>query len=164
MEHAHSIKDLMELTAERLTGKRVVVQIVAGRYPTIGKRRINGSATKSLDGTPVICMYDAAYADRPMEGFKAFLHECAHVLLHGKDMPPRADYGERYDPVAAALATADAPMLRGTSNRQEQEADYLAEKWLKYAVAHVRPFERENVGLLMHALFTTPRSEAWLQN
>ncbi len=155
----HSIKDLMEIVAERLTGQRVVVHCVPDRFAVVEGKRIVATTHKDLDGVPVITMYERAYIDDGQSGLSHFLHECAHVLMHGDTLQPR----KNYDPVATPDTDADNPMLRAIRDRREEEADFLADLWLRYAVEHTKSYEQNDVGLLLYSLYSAPEG-TWLQS
>jgi hypothetical protein len=141
-----TVFDLMRATARRLTSKHVELRILTGGYPVLeGRKHVMGTTFANLAGNPTITLYHGPHTTGAA-GARYFLHECAHAKLHASQLARRQDYTPTITPTITPAAPAS----------WETEAEALADHWMRYALAHVKPWERGDFGALLMALYEAP--------
>lgn len=115
---------LAELAAEKLTGQKPIT--LRGRAPAF--TACKGLVTKTKDDGYFI---DIDPALDPLEQFKVFLHEVAHIKLH--QFTDELSQEPALPPGSVTLTVDQMESLDPVDSSDESEADEWAAKWMQFA-------------------------------
>ena len=145
--------DLMKETALHLTGKEVKFVINEGEPLHTGGQEVAGWTCKNIFDEPTITLQ---YIYLESEFVKRFCHECAHVLLHLKEMGDSDGLTSSGGDLVQVEGKI-TPAIQKYLDQRELEAETLAEKWYQAAQSHVMGWQRNNAAALLRALLRLSR-------
>lgn len=124
----------MEVCAERLTGRAVVIRLKS--LPNVAGLKAYGITQRDLDGRAVIDL-DPANFQNVRTFAETFTHELAHVVKHFDGLPRRdIEQGIAREITKQALSLSSGTRGNPTVKQHEAEADALADEWMKVIDRH----------------------------
>lgn len=131
----------MEATAERLTGKVILLQF---REPPT--RGASGECYKTDSGLIYIDLSPALGLE---ETYRVFLHETAHAKLHAATVKPTPEHLT----YSGAIEWQTYPaQVQAVADRSEAEADTLAASWASWADRMTSKALQSNDSIMAHVI------------